>query len=81
LQRLETEVVKAVRTAVSIGWGSERLLEEGLAGLRGFSQQTIRPFTAPLTPMNEPIRNARAVTHTVLSLRAMKSVRAPRDRR
>ncbi len=52
----------------------ERLLEEGLAGLRGFSKETIRPFTAPLTPMNEPIRNARAITHTVLPLQAMQSV-------
>ena len=58
LQRLETEAAKAVRAAVSIGWGSGHLLEEGLAGLRGFSKETIRPFTAPLTPMNEPIRNA-----------------------
>ena len=33
-----------------------------------------RPFTAPLTPMNEPIRNARAIAHTVLPLRAMMSV-------
>ncbi|MBP7608217.1 MAG: DUF1298 domain-containing protein, partial [Steroidobacteraceae bacterium] len=31
-------------------------------------------FTAPLTPMNEPIRNARAIAHTVLPLRAMMSV-------
>ena len=74
LPRLETEAAKAARAALAIGWGSERLLEEGLAGLRGFSNETIRPFTAPLTPMNEPIRNARAITHTVLPLQAMKSV-------
>ena len=74
LPRLETEAAKAARAALAIGWGSERLLEEGLAGLRGFSKETIRPFTAPLTPMNEPIRNARAITHTVLPLQAMKSV-------
>ena len=74
LPRLETEIVKALRAAVSTGWGSARLLEEGLAGLRGFSKETARPFTAPLTPMNEPIRNARAITHMVLPLRAMKSV-------
>jgi WS/DGAT/MGAT family acyltransferase len=72
--RLETELTRAARKALAIGWGSERLLEEGLAGLRGFSNETIRPFTAPLTPMNEPIRNARAIAHTVLPLRAMKSV-------
>jgi WS/DGAT/MGAT family acyltransferase len=74
LPRLEHELAKAARTALSIGWGSERLLEESLAGLRGFSREQIRPFTAPLTPMNEPIRNARAIAHTVLPLSAMKSV-------
>jgi diacylglycerol O-acyltransferase len=74
LPRLEREVVNAASTALSIGWGWERLLEESLAGLRGFSSKTIRPFTAPLTPMNEPIRNARTITHTVLPLRAMLSV-------
>jgi WS/DGAT/MGAT family acyltransferase len=74
LPRLEREVVSAVRTALSIGWGGERLLEESMAGLRGFSSKTTRPFTAPLTPMNEPIRNARTIAHTVLPLRAMLSV-------
>lgn len=71
---LGREVARAARTALSIGWGSERLLEEGLAGLRGYSSEVIRPFTAPLTPMNEPIRNARAIVHTVLPLHAMKAV-------
>jgi len=74
LPRLEREVVKTARTALSIGWGWERLLEESLAGLRGFSGKTNRPFTAPLTPMNEPIRNARTVAHTTLPLQAMLSV-------
>ncbi len=74
LARLGREVGEAARTALSIGWGSERLLEEGLAGLRGFSSEVIRPFTAPLTPMNEPIRNARAIVHTTLALDAMKTV-------
>ncbi len=74
LPLLGHEVGKAARTAMAIGWGSERLLEEGLAGLRGFSSEVIRPFTAPLTPMNEPIRNARAIVHTVLPLDAMKTV-------
>ena len=73
LALLGREVGKAARTAMSIGWGSERLLEEGLAGLRGFSSEVIRPFTAPFTPMNEPIRNARAIVHTVLPLDAMKT--------
>ena len=71
---VEAELLSAARKALAIGRGSERLLEEGLAGLQGFSRQSIRPFTAPLTPMNEPIRNSRAIVHTVLSLRAMQSV-------
>ena len=74
LPRLEREVANAARTALSVGWGSQGVLEECLAGLRGFSSRTNRPFTAPLTPMNEPIRNARAIAHTVLPLRAMMSV-------
>jgi len=72
--RLEHEVAKAARTALSIGWGSERLLEEGLAGLRGLSSEEIRPFTAPLTAMNDPIHGARAIVHAVLPLPAMKAV-------
>ncbi len=74
LPRLEHELDKAARTVVSVGLGSQRLLAEGLAGLRGFSPEETRPFTAPLTPMNEPIRNARAIAHTVLPLPAMKAV-------
>jgi diacylglycerol O-acyltransferase len=74
LPRLGREVAKAARTALSIGWGSERLFEESLAGLRGYSNTKIRPFTAPLTAMNDPIRNARAIAHTVLPLPAMKAV-------
>ena len=74
LPRLERDMANAARTALSIGWGWERVLEESLAGLRGFSSKMTRPFTAPLTPMNEPIRNARAIAHTVLPLRAMTSV-------
>jgi WS/DGAT/MGAT family acyltransferase len=74
LPRVEHEVANAARIALSIGGGWERLLEESLAGLRGFSRKTVRPFTAPLTPMNEPIRNARTITHTALPLRVMTSV-------
>ena len=74
LARLEREVARAARTALSIGWGSERLFEESLAGLRGYSSEKVRPFTAPLTAMNDPIRNARAIAHTVLPLPAMKAV-------
>jgi len=74
LPQLEHEAEKAVRSVLSVGLGTQRLIEEGLAGLRGFSSKEIRPFTAPLTPMNEPIHNARAIAHTVLPLTAMKSV-------
>jgi WS/DGAT/MGAT family acyltransferase len=74
LPRLEHEMASAARTALSVGQGWERLLEESLAGLRGFSTRTIRPFTAPLTPMNEPIRSTRAIAHAVLPLRVMTSV-------
>jgi WS/DGAT/MGAT family acyltransferase len=72
--RLEHEAARVARSAVSVGLGSWRLLEESLAGLRGFSRDEIRPFTAPLTPMNEPIHSARALAHTVLPLREMKAV-------
>jgi WS/DGAT/MGAT family acyltransferase len=74
LQWLEHEAGALARQALSVGWGSVRLGEETLAGLRGFSKEEIRPFTAPLTPMNEPIRNARAIAHTMLPLPAMKAV-------
>jgi WS/DGAT/MGAT family acyltransferase len=74
LPRLEHELDQAARTLVSVGLGSQRLLQESLAGLRGFSPDETRPFTAPLTPMNEPIRSARAIAHTVVPLPAMKAV-------
>jgi diacylglycerol O-acyltransferase len=70
----EGPVSGLARTAVSVGLGALRLAEETLAGLRGFSTDETRPFTAPLTPMNEPIHNARAITHVMIPLAAMKSV-------
>lgn len=72
--RVERELANAARAALSVGLGSRRLLEESLAGLRGFSADEIRPFTAPMTPMNEPIHNARATSHTILPLPSMKAV-------
>jgi WS/DGAT/MGAT family acyltransferase len=74
LPRVEHELAKAARNALSIGLGSQRLIGEGLAGLRGFSSDEIRPFTAPLTPMNEPIHSARIIAHTMLPLPAMQAV-------
>ena len=74
LPQLQHEVDKAARTLLSVGLGSRRLLVESLAGLRGFSREETRPFTAPLTPMNETIRNARIIAHTTLPLPAMQAV-------
>jgi len=74
LPRLAHEVENAARGILAAGWGSGRLFEESLAGLRGYSRAETRPFTAPLTPMNEPIHSARAISHIVLPLAAMKAV-------
>jgi WS/DGAT/MGAT family acyltransferase len=71
---LERQFARAARAAVSVGWGSNRLAKETLSGLMGFSREKVRPFTAPMTPMNEPIRNERSVARTVLPLSAMKAV-------
>lgn len=71
---LEREARRLMRRTLSIGRGSMHLLEETLQGLRGFSKTQHRAFTAPYTPMNEPIHNARAVTHTILPLRDMKAI-------
>jgi WS/DGAT/MGAT family acyltransferase len=54
--------------------GSLRVLEQALEGLRGFSPRQTRAFTAPHTPMNDPIYNARSISHTVLPLERMKRV-------
>jgi WS/DGAT/MGAT family acyltransferase len=71
---LERDAQRIARRTLSIGRGSVHLLEEALQGLRGFSKSQHRAFTAPHTPMNDPIHNARAITHTGFSLPAMKSV-------
>ena len=74
LSRAGTEFESAARALLSVGRGSGRLLEEGLAGLRGYARGETRPFTAPLTPMNEPIHGARAISHLVLPLASMQAV-------
>lgn len=74
LPDIEHELAKVARTALSVGWGSNRLLKETLAGLRGFSREKVRPFTAPMTPMNDPIHNTRSVARTALPLASMKAV-------
>ncbi len=71
---LEREAQKLARRTRSIGRGSLHLLEDTLQGLRGFSRTERRAFTAPQTPMNEPIHNARAVSHAVFPLRGLKAI-------
>jgi WS/DGAT/MGAT family acyltransferase len=74
LSQLEHEAEDVVRRALSVGLGSGRVIEETLAGMRGYSRSEVRPFTAPLTPMNDPIRSARSTSHTVLPLADIQGV-------
>ena len=74
VSQLLHDLERTARGLLSVGWGSGRLLGEGLAGLRGYAPGEIRPFTAPLTPMNDPIRRGRAISHLVLPLASMKAV-------
>jgi WS/DGAT/MGAT family acyltransferase len=71
---LEREAREAAKRTLSVGRGGLRVVEQVLEGLRGFSPREARAFTAPHTPMNEPIYNARSITHTVLPLSRMKAV-------
>jgi len=76
---LEREVARLARGSMSVGRGTLRLLEDMLAGLRGYSPEQARAFTAPLTPMNDPIHNARSVTHTSFPFAAMKAAARARQ--
>jgi diacylglycerol O-acyltransferase len=71
---LEREARRLARRTLSVGRGSIRVAGEALEGLWGYSPARKRAFTAPQTPMNEPIYNARAIAHTTLPLAAMKKV-------
>jgi diacylglycerol O-acyltransferase / wax synthase len=71
---LEREARILARRTLSIGMGSLYLVEQALGGLRGYTPKSTRAFTAPHTPMNEPIYNSRSITHTTLPLDRMKSV-------
>jgi diacylglycerol O-acyltransferase / wax synthase len=71
---LEREARTLARRTYSLGLSSLYLVEQTLAGLRGYSPRRVRAFTAPHTPMNEPIYNARSVSHAVLPLERMKAV-------
>ena len=71
---LEREARAAAKRTLSVGRGGLRVVEQVVEGLRGFSPREARAFTAPHTPMNEPIFNARSITHTVIPLPRMKAV-------
>jgi WS/DGAT/MGAT family acyltransferase len=71
---LEREARALARRSLSVSRGSLRVFEQAIEGLRGFTARETRAFTAPHTPMNDPIHNARSITHTVLSLKRMKAV-------
>jgi diacylglycerol O-acyltransferase len=70
----EREMRTLLRRAYATGFGGLYLLEQALDGLRGYAPDRSRAFTAPATPMNESIRNARSVAHAVLPLEPMKAV-------
>ncbi len=71
---LEREARRLARRTYTLGFSSLYLVEQALAGLRGYAPGQIRAFTAPRTPMNEPIRNSRAISHTVLPLEPLRQI-------
>jgi WS/DGAT/MGAT family acyltransferase len=71
---LEREARGLAKRTLSVSRGSFRVFEQAIEGLRGFSPKQTRAFTAPHTPMNDPIYNARSITHTVLPLARLKAV-------
>ena len=71
---LEREARALARRTLSVSRGSLRTFEQAIEGLRGFSAKRPRAFTAPHTPMNDPIYNARSITHTALPLARLKAV-------
>lgn len=71
---IAAEARRLARRALSVSRSSTLVVESLLDGLSGYSRIEPRAFTAPLTPMNEPIQNARSITHFVLPLPAMKRV-------
>ena len=71
---LEREARDLAKRTLSVSRGSLRAFEQAIEGLRGFSARRTRAFTAPHTPMNDPIFNARSITHAVLPLVRLKGV-------
>jgi WS/DGAT/MGAT family acyltransferase len=78
-ETLEVEARKFARRTLSLGRSSVELVEETLGGLLGYTPRRKRAFTAPATPMNEPIYNARSISHTTLPLAALKAVARATD--
>jgi len=73
-EALELEARRFARRTLSIGRSSLRIAEETLGGLLGYSPSHARAFTAPRSPMNDPIFNARSISHVTLPLAEMKAV-------
>ena len=71
---LEREARRLARRTLSVGRGSLRAIEQVIGGLRGYTPRQARAFTAPKTPMNDPIYNARSISHVALPLARVKSV-------
>jgi diacylglycerol O-acyltransferase len=73
-ERLEREARQLAARSYSVGRGSLHALNQALGGLRGYSPRQPRAFTAPHTPMNDPIYNARSISHATLPLGRMQQV-------
>jgi diacylglycerol O-acyltransferase len=76
---LEREARGLARRTLSVSRGSLLAFEQAVEGLRGFSVRRTRAFTAPHTPMNDPIYNARSISHAVIPLARMKAVARAAD--
>jgi WS/DGAT/MGAT family acyltransferase len=76
---LEREAQKVARRTLTVGRSSLEIVEQTLEGLLGYTPKRKRAFTAPQTPMNEPIYNARSISHATLPLKAMKAVARAND--
>jgi WS/DGAT/MGAT family acyltransferase len=71
---LEREAQKLARRTLMMSRSSIEIAEEAIGGLLGYTPRRRRGFTAPQTPMNDPIYNARSIAHTTLPLKPMKVV-------
>ena len=78
-ERLEREAERLARRTLTLGRSSVRVVEETFEGLLGYTPRHKRMFTAPATPMNEPIYNARSISHATLPLRELKALARRND--